>query len=246
MKQKIRLMVVLLTLMIGIMAVVDYSLETTYSQVEPEKEKKSIDDIPHKNLTDLATFATFIDNKYGYSIEYPSNLGLGKPLSMASLDPNAIGYLFFLDNLPVSPGEQVHVSLTTLRENETKLIQSLPFYNKNIENFEIDNIILFAKDRLSIFEYIPNFVLIQNKTSAIKNNLAYIQEYEYFNPVYRSAQHEQILHMVNGDLLFIFEFGAPPSKYEQYLPLFEKMIDSLEVKSRSSTMHIYGENLHYN
>lgn len=39
MKQKIRLMVVSLTLMIGIMAVVDYSLDTAYSQVEPEKEK---------------------------------------------------------------------------------------------------------------------------------------------------------------------------------------------------------------
>jgi len=39
MKQKIGLMGVSLTLMIGIMAVMDYSLETAYSQVEPEKEK---------------------------------------------------------------------------------------------------------------------------------------------------------------------------------------------------------------
>ena len=39
MKQKIRLMSVSLTLIIGIIAVMDYSLETAYSQVEPEKEK---------------------------------------------------------------------------------------------------------------------------------------------------------------------------------------------------------------
>jgi hypothetical protein len=192
---------------------------------------KSLDYVPDKNLTELATFATYTDNKYGYSFIYPSNLGLGKPVSMA---PNAIGNLFLLGNSTESVSEGgVHVSITTVRENETKLIKKYFPYNKNIKNLEFDNIISIAKERLSIFEYFPNFVLIQNKTSIINNNLVHIQEYEYFNPVYRSAQHEQLVYMIRDDILFTFEFGAPPSKYQQYLPVFEKMINSLEVKNRS-------------
>ena len=45
MKQKVRVMVVLLTLMIGIMAVVDYSTETAYSQEDPKKEKALQDQV---------------------------------------------------------------------------------------------------------------------------------------------------------------------------------------------------------
>ena len=83
-----------------------------------------------------------------------------------------------------------------------------------------------SNGQLSIYKMLPGFKLLNNDTANINNNIAHIVEYSYLNPNFRGTMHEKRVYVTNSEDLAIFEYSSNPLKYQQYLPVFEKMIES--------------------
>jgi len=186
-------------------------------------------------------FSTHNDKKYGYTINFPSNVGIGRPFSMEGINPNVTGNLFFLDNSSQKtsdPGEAVQVILSAFNKNETERMKKFFAGVKysllpDPDNFNIDGIISAVREQLSLYKIsLPNFTLLENSTTNFKGNPAYTIEYKYFNPAFRSQQHTKLIFIVYDDRLFALEYSSNPTKYHQYLAIFQKMINSLELENR--------------
>lgn len=186
----------------------------------------------NQNITEFLKWTTYIDPKYGYSINYPSNVGIGKPFSMEDANPALAGNLFQLDNsseLTPEPKEAVHVIVKTFHKNETDKIKNALFGHSFIpisQNFDLKNLVSISNEQLSIYKMLPGFKLLNNDTANINNNIAHIVEYSYFNPNFRGTMHEKRVYVTNSEDLAIFEYSSNPLKYQQYLPVFERMIES--------------------
>ena len=67
-------------------------------------------------------WSKYMNPTYGYEIDYPSNVGIGKPLSKEEFNPALTGNYFFLDN---SSGEFKDSSALSIdafhRDEKTKL-----------------------------------------------------------------------------------------------------------------------------
>ena len=71
-------------------------------------------------------WSEYIDPNYGYRIEYPSNVGIGKPLSMGEFNPSLTGNLFLLDNTSVELKDAAALTIDAFHKNEKlKLKNSL-------------------------------------------------------------------------------------------------------------------------
>lgn len=180
-------------------------------------------------------FSTYTDEKYGYSINYPSNVGLGKPFSLEDANPNLVGNLFSLDNSSEdssNPAESAQAIVAAFYTNETDLITRLimitPSSLPNLTSFNIDSVTSIANQDLSFYQRMPGFILLENDTTNLKNNHAYNVEYKYFNPVYRSMLQTKQIYVSHDDRLVVFQYSSNPSKYYEYLPTFQEMINSLE------------------
>lgn len=175
-------------------------------------------------------FSTYADPKYGYSIQYASNVGIGKPFSMEDVNPNIIGNLFLLDNSSETtpePGEAVHVVISAFHKNETERMKRSAYLG-SLRTFDTDGMISSINEKFSFFKFFPNYTLLENNAINFKNNPAYTIEYKYFNPAFKSPQQERLIYVILDNYLFIFQYAANPTKYYQHLPIFQKMINSFE------------------
>jgi hypothetical protein len=207
---------------------------TTYAQEEPMEDILTTD---NQNMTANIVFSTYSDEKYGYSIKYPSNVGLGKPFSLEDANPNLVGNLISLDNSSEessNPADSAQVTVAAFYTNETDrmsrliLTPSLP----NHTNFNADSVASIASEELSLYKMFPDFVLLENITTTLNNNPAYAVEYKYFNPIYRSQLHTRAIYILHDDRFLVFQYYSNPSKYYDYLPIFQEMINSLEFENR--------------
>jgi hypothetical protein len=185
----------------------------------------------NQNMTDNILFSTFIDEKYRYSIKYPSNVGSGKPISNEDFDPRLVGNSFSLDD---EPDEYIDVTVAAFYTNETDLIRKLLITDSipNHTNFNIYSIVSTANEELSIYKEQPNFVLIENAITNLNGNPAYSVEYKYFNPVFRSMMQSKVIYLLHDNLFLVFQYNSYPSTYYDYLPIFEEMVNSLEFETR--------------
>jgi hypothetical protein len=203
----------------------------TDAQSEAIQEKLITRD--NQNVTANIVFSTYTDEKYGFSIKYPSNVGLGKPLDLEAVNKTLIGINFDLDNSSILSGSP-DVTVAGFYPNETYLMSrligvtpSLP----NHTNFSIDSVASIANQELSFYQMLPGFMLLENDTINLNHNLAYSMEYKYFNPVYRGILQTKEVYVSHDDRLVVFQYSSNPSKYYQYLPTFQEMINSLDFEN---------------
>jgi hypothetical protein len=187
------------------------------------------------NTTGDILFSIFSDKKYGYSIKYPANVGLGKPFSLEDASPNLVGNLFSLDNSSQSspnPAESAQVIVAAFYTNETDLITKLvmlpPAFMPDLARFDMDSVTSIANEELSFYQMLSSFSLIQNSTTNLNDNFAYNIEYKYFNPVYRSMLQTKEIYVWDNDRLVVFQYSSNPTKYYEKLPIFQEMVDSLK------------------
>jgi hypothetical protein len=64
-------------------------------------DNKSAD---NETITGKIRWSEYTDTKYAYSIDYPSNLGVGKPMVAKDFNPNVPGVVFSLQNSSMTPG----------------------------------------------------------------------------------------------------------------------------------------------
>jgi hypothetical protein len=192
----------------------------------------------NQSIAETLKWSTYIDPKYGYSISYPSNVGIGKPFSMEDANPALAGNLFLLNNSSKQtpePTEAVHVIVQTFHKNETDKIKKTLFghsFTPISQNFDLKNLVSISTEQLSVYKVLPGFKLLENGTANINNNIVHIIEYSYFNPNFRGSMHEKRVYVTNSEDLTIFEYSANPMKYQQYLPVFEKMIESYKFQKK--------------
>ena len=55
-------------------------------------------------------------------------------------------------------------------------------------------------------------------------------EFEYYNSIVRDNVHEGWYYITNGSYLAILQFSTSPQNYEQYYPVFQRMLNSFEFK----------------
>ena len=201
-------------------------------------DNKKLADTQNQNETQYR-WSIYNDPIYGYSINYPSNVWLGKPLPLETINSNVIGNLFVLDNssnVSPEPKDAAQVMIEAFYKNETdRLNQSISGsqIGSLLQNFDLKNIQSIANNELSVFKMLPNFHVIQNKTQNMKNNIAYIIEFSYYNPNFRSIMQEKKIYINSGEELAILDFMSNPQKYQQYLPIFQKMVNSFEFQNNN-------------
>lgn len=200
---------------------------------------KKLTDTQNQNETQSYRWSTYNDPLYGYSINYPSNVGLGKPFPLENENSNIIGNLFILANssdATPEAKEAAQVIIETFYKNETDRLNKIIIasqFGSLLQNFDLKNIQSIVNNELSFFKLLPNFEIIQNKTLNYKNNIAYIIEISYYNPNFRSIMQEKKVYITNGEELAILDFMSNPQKYHQYLPIFQKMVDSFEFQNNN-------------
>jgi hypothetical protein len=187
-----------------------------------------------QNMTANTVFSTYTDEKYGYQMLYPSNLGLGKPTSME--EANLVGNIFSIYNSSETTSNSVDPAVTVgaVYTNETDLMRKLILAESfpNRMDFNFDSVVSMANEELSLFKTFPSFVLLENVTINLNNNPAYAVEYKYFDPIFRSMLQTKEIFILHDDRLLVLEYYSDPSRYYDYLPIFQEMVNSLEFENR--------------
>lgn len=176
-------------------------------------------------------WSKYIDPNYGYKIDYPSNVGIGKPLSMEEFNPALTGTLFTLDNSSREFKDLVTLSIHTFHKDEKDQLRKYFNFNsieKIPKNFDPNFIISAANETVNTYEMFPDFNLLKNQSLKINNNTAFLVEFDHYNPAARDELHGIWTYITNGQYLSIFEFYTSPQNYEQYFPVFQKMLNSFE------------------
>jgi hypothetical protein len=202
----------------------------------------NINNLSIRNTSDTQegpVFSTYIDDKYEYSIKYPSNIGLGQPFSLENANTNLVGNLFFFQNLSdvtemtANPADSAQVYVAAFYTNETDLMKRsiLGAFLVDDTYFDDDSpasIASIASQELSFYKLLPSFVLLENVTTTVNGYPAYSAEYKYFNPVYRSMLQTKSIYISNDDRLIVFQYYSSPSKFYDYLPVVQEMLNSLK------------------
>jgi len=87
-----------------------------------------------------------------------------------------------------------------------------------------------VKNEIKFLVSASKIKLIDTKSTSIKGNPAYVLSYEDNSPRFGKSKTMEVL-MLNGDKLEVLVFYAKPTTYSVYLPIIEKMITSLEVRT---------------
>lgn len=188
-----------------------------------------------RNIINNTIFSNYSDTVYGYKVKYPVYAGVGEPISLKNANPNFRGEMFALNDDTVRSADvsnSVNLIITAFNKNElqqTKNASPVILTPSSLKTFDIHSIISSVDGKLSSLKSIlTNFTLLNKSNSMFKNHPAYIVEYKYFNPVYKSPMQEKVMHVVFGDYLFSFEYNSKPSNYYRYLPILHNMLNSFE------------------
>jgi hypothetical protein len=206
-----------------------------FSQNVPYDTKSAAAD--NQNLTGKIRWSKYADTQYPYSIDYPSNLGVGKPILAKDFNPKMPGIAFDLENSSMTPELKEGVTLLVNafhigeKDREKFSIVGMP-YKPLLESYDMGYFALAANETISFRNNFPNFLLLENKTLDLKNYTAYTIESRYFVPQARDIVHEKLVYVTNGQDLVTFNFMAGPQKYPQYLPVFQEMLNSFEFQKK--------------
>jgi len=187
----------------------------------------------NQTMTGKIRWSKYTDTQYAYSIDYPSNLGVGKPMLAKDFNPNVPGVVFSLQNSSMTPEPKEGVDLFVNafhigeKDKEKFSIVGIPF-KPILKNYDLDYFVLAANDTISSHSTFPNFLLLENKTVDLKNYTAYTIEFQYFAPQSRDIVHEKSVYVTNGQDLVTFSFMAGTQNYQRYLPVLQKMLSSFE------------------
>ncbi len=190
---------------------------------EPEAYKK--------NTTENLQWSEFIDPDYNYMIDYPSNMGFGKPLPAEEFNSSLTGNLFLLDNTSIELKDAAALTIDAFYKDEKPKIKkffNFGLFEKMPDKFDIDFIVSSANKKLGVYEMMPSFNLLKNNTLNINNKDAYLLEFVYYNPVVRDDVHEVWTCITDGSHLAILQLSTSPQNYKQYYPVFQRMLNSFE------------------
>jgi hypothetical protein len=194
---------------------------------EPEVDKK--------NATENLQWSKYIDPNYGYMIDYPSNVGTGRPLPMEEYDSRLTGNLFLLDNTSKELKDAAALTINSFYKDEkSKLKKFFNFglFEKLPDKFDIGFVISSAHKKLGVYEMMPSFNLVKNNTLKINNNDAHLIEFDYYNSIARDDVYEVWAYLTDGSHLAILQLNTSPQKYEQYYPIFQRMLNSFELDKK--------------
>jgi hypothetical protein len=184
-----------------------------------------------ENITENLYWSKYIDPNYGYIIDYPSNVGIGKPLPMDEYDSSLTGNLFFLDNASkeLKDGGFLIIDAFSIYEKpKLKKYFNIGLFDKMPDNLDIDFIVTSENEKLGIYEMMPSFNLLKNNSLKINNNDAHIVEFDYYNSIARDEVYEVWAYITDGSHLAILQLNSGSQNYEQYYPLFQRMLNSFQ------------------
>jgi len=186
-----------------------------------------------QNITKNIIWFKYTDPVYGFSIEYPSNLGLGKPIPAKASNSNLSGIFFDL-GISASPElkDSVSLFLNSFKigeKDKTKFsIAHMPF-KQNLKYFDRNYMSTVANNIISFYNQLPDSKMLANKITTLNNNTAFNIEFRYFLPQGKTMMYEKLVYITNGQDLTTFQFQANPEKFKQYSPIFQKMINSFDL-----------------
>jgi hypothetical protein len=79
---------------------------------------------------------------------------------------------------------------------------------------------------ITSLKFLPNFKLIESNMLSLANNPAEKLVYSYNNPLVGVTQTMDTL-IIKHDKLFLLSFNSDAATYNNYLPIIQKMLDSL-------------------
>ena len=79
---------------------------------------------------------------------------------------------------------------------------------------------------ITSLKFLPNFKLIESNMLSLANNPAEKLVYSYNNPLVGVTQTMDTL-IIKDDKLFLLSFNSDAATYNNYLPIIQKMLDSL-------------------
>ncbi len=85
-----------------------------------------------------------------------------------------------------------------------------------------------------------DFQLIESKLMTFKDSPAYMLKYIYRDMLFGKEIGIDI-GITTGDKVYVISYFAEPAKFPYYLPIMQKMIDSLEIHSSHKPMK-YSDN----
>lgn len=148
-------------------------------------------------------FATYENSTQGIKILYPENWEIVKGPGIAFLSPLEDNKDAFREGLLVSGSSSPGKSLAELVSGVIK------FYNATIPNFHL---------------------LESNSSSSLAGNKAHSLVYKFVDTMnHNQTMRAMDVGTVKGNNLFVVQYAAQDDKFESYLPIIRKMINSFEI-----------------
>jgi serine/threonine-protein kinase len=148
-------------------------------------------------------FATYENSTQGIKILYPENWEIIKGSGVAFLSPLENNKDTFREGLLVSGSSSPGKTLTELVNGVLK------FYNATIPNFHL---------------------LESNSSSSLAGNKAHSLVYKFIDTMnHNQTMRAMDIGTLKGDNLFVVQYAAQDDKFQSYLPVIRKMINSFEI-----------------
>jgi tetratricopeptide (TPR) repeat protein len=192
-------------------SVIYYSPAETYSVYRTIYDKmiKSFEVIPQKSSAE----STYVNSTYGIRVQYPSDWTIQ--------ESNATGTLINIATF---------VSPTGSNFNPTA---DIAIYMDKLHNSttNLDNYAQYSLDGYKNFSAFKLLRLNTNSTLARSSAYTIIGTYEGLSS---SLQKLIEVGTIIGDKAYIIQYIADASKYFDYLPIVQKMIDSMQITSQGN------------
>src|SRR5437867_908403 len=187
------------------------------------------------NLFENITYSTLSDTKYNYTIEYPTNIGFGKPIELNKFDPSGTisGYYFVLNDNTQSLNDRgmVSIMIESFGKDEVRKMEQNPDLMSVPSPFDINGLKAAIENKVSQDKLdTVGYHLLDEQVLSVKGNPSLTTEYTYFNPVVKDTTQDKIVYTIIGNQMFLFHFTSDPKTYLYFIPIFDRMMDSLEVE----------------
>jgi|GEM_PF-4186610 hypothetical protein len=150
---------------------------------------------------------TYRNRQYNLTIEYPIGW---------TVEEGFFGTLVSF----ISPLRDARDQLT---ENVNVLIQD--------QGGEMVDLALATNIALEELQKLPNFILVTSEPTTVGGRRAHAVVYTSESDGSTSLKFKQVWTMQN-DGLYVFSFAAEPSQYDEYVQIFERMLDTVSLGAR--------------